>query len=50
MIQEFIDYFNIEWVNKHPGWYEGYLGNLGPSTNNGLESLNGVIKEKKNIT
>ena len=39
-------YFNKEWINsKHYGWYEG-AGNRMPSTNNGLESTNNVIKAK----
>ena len=46
-VKEFLDYFNMEWVRKHPGWYEGF--SEGPSTNNGLESLNGHIKEKKTL-
>ena len=44
---EFIDYFNQEWVRKHSGWYEGFIGPHAVCTNNGLESTNGVIKKKK---
>lgn len=44
-VDEFLKYFNKEWVNsKHYGWYEG--AGLGPSTNNSLESTNNVIKAK----
>ena len=48
-VQEFLEYFNREWVSKHPGWYEGFLGSLGPSTNNGLESINADIKRSKTL-
>ena len=34
-VDEFLEYFNKQWVRQHPGWYEGFLGYLGPSTNNG---------------
>ena len=41
----FLAYFKREWLDRHPGWYEGYQ--RGPSTNNGLESINGDIKRNK---
>ena len=42
-VTDFLEYFKSEWLVQQPNWYEGYLGTLGPSTNNGLESLNGYI-------
>ncbi len=35
--KKFFDYFESEWIQKHPGWYEGFAPGV-PSTNNGLES------------
>ena len=46
-IKEFLRYFKREWIDRHPGWYEGYQA--GPSTNNGLEATNGTIKKSKNF-
>jgi hypothetical protein len=43
--KKFFEYFEGEWINKHPGWYEGYASGV-PSTNNGLESTNRVIKDE----
>ena len=43
-INDFLNYIDTEWVQKHPGWYEGFLGALSVSTNNGLEAVNGTIK------
>lgn len=42
-VQDFITHFEQEWLIKYPNWYEGAAVGL-PSTNNGLESTNGVIK------
>ena len=42
--KKFFDYFESEWIQKHPGWYEGFAPGV-PSTNNGLESTNRVIKD-----
>ena len=43
-IDKFLDYFEKEWINSHNcNWYEGAALNI-PSTDNGLESNNGVIK------
>ena len=40
----FLTYFESEWVNsRNNGWYEGLSVNI-PSTDNGLESINGKIK------
>ena len=44
-IRPFLQYFQNEWLVKHPGWYEGYLEGC-PSTNNGLESINGTLKKE----
>ena len=44
-IKKFFEYFEGEWIVKHPGWYEGYAPGV-PSTNNGLESTNRVIKDE----
>ncbi|RNA42336.1 hypothetical protein BpHYR1_033112, partial [Brachionus plicatilis] len=41
---DFLRYFESEWLLKHPGWNEGFLSD-GPSTNNGLESINSTIKK-----
>ena len=43
--QNFIQYFENEWLKENRFWYEGAKG-LIPSTNNALESFNRVIKEK----
>ena len=43
--KKFLEYFEAEWIQKHPGWYEGYAPGV-PSTNNGLESTNRVIKDE----
>ena len=43
-LQNFLTYFNKQWVEKYPGWYEGYAPGL-PSSNNALESTNRYIKE-----
>ncbi|CAF3306315.1 unnamed protein product [Rotaria sp. Silwood2] len=42
---KFIEYFQNEWLYSHNGWYEG-IKHLTPSTNNGLESNNRVIKDE----
>jgi hypothetical protein len=40
----FLDYFRSEWLEKHPGWFEG-MADFIPSTNNALESTNRTIKD-----
>lgn len=42
---EFIPYFKKEWLGAHCNWYEG-AALYTPSTNNALESHNGIIKRK----
>jgi hypothetical protein len=32
--KKFLEYFEAEWIQKHPGWNEGYAPGV-PSTNNG---------------
>jgi hypothetical protein len=44
----FIEYFHNEWLTTHSGWYEG-VGNFTPSTNNGLEATNNVIKKEDTL-
>ena len=41
----FSDYFKVEWLDKNRGWFEGFDPD-GPSTNNGLESINGTLKKE----
>jgi hypothetical protein len=41
----FITYFENQWLKSHNLWYEG-VDHFTPSTNNGLESFNRVIKDK----
>ncbi|CAF1366929.1 unnamed protein product [Rotaria sordida] len=43
-LNDFRQYFEREWILSLPYWYEG-AACLVPSTNNGLESLNGRIKK-----
>ncbi|CAF1183662.1 unnamed protein product [Didymodactylos carnosus] len=43
-LDAFRKYFEDQWLLSLPFWYEG-SANLSPSTNNGLESLNGKIKQ-----
>lgn len=40
---DFVQYFRKEWLGVHANWYEG-AAIFTPSTNNGLESHNAVIK------
>ena len=48
-IKDFLAHFKREWIDKNSGWYEGFCeGNI-PSTDNGLESLNGKIKSITHI-
>jgi hypothetical protein len=46
--KEFVSYFRKQWVDKNNNWYEG-SGLLIPSTNNGLESWNRVIKDEHTL-
>lgn len=40
---EFCKYFKKEWLGVHQNWYEGSAHYM-PSTNNGVEGYNSVIK------
>lgn len=46
--ERFLTYFKSEWINQNKNWYEG-LRLYTPSTNNALESCNGVIKKENTI-
>ncbi|CAF0939959.1 unnamed protein product [Brachionus calyciflorus] len=43
-LNDFLSYFENEWVKKNSGWYEGYAIGM-PSTTNGLESSHEKIKK-----
>ncbi|CAF1565268.1 unnamed protein product, partial [Rotaria sordida] len=43
-LDTFRKYFEDQWLLSVPFWYEG-SANLIPSTNNGIESFNGKIKQ-----
>lgn len=43
--EEMINYFEREWVQKNPNWFEAFAQRI-PSTNNGLESHNRLIKDE----
>lgn len=48
--QDFVTYFQKEWVDILDGWYEGYSDvKYTPSHNNALEATNKVIKDKNTI-
>lgn len=42
-INEYLDYLHSEWIVGHKGWFLGYIH--GPTSNNGLESNNKLIKK-----
>jgi len=46
--KEFLQYMNKKWLSTHNSWYEGYK-HFTPSTNNGLESNNRIIKDEQTI-
>ncbi|CAF1167498.1 unnamed protein product [Adineta ricciae] len=43
-IEDFLNYFDNEWIQSNSGWYEGIQFHT-PSTNNALEATNRVIKD-----
>lgn len=43
--EEMIDYFEKQWVQICPNWYEAFAKRI-PSSNNGLESRNRLIKDE----
>lgn len=46
--RRFVEYLNDMWFTTHNTWYEGASDRL-PSTNNGLESFNNVIKKEETL-
>jgi len=48
-VQDFLSHFKNEWLDKNNGWYKGFCDGNIPSTDNGLESLNGKIKSKNTL-
>lgn len=46
--QKFMEYFQHEWLECNPNWFEG-VSKLVPSTNNALESFNRVIKDENTL-
>ena len=47
-VQQFLDYFEAQWLSKNLAWYEGAAFGY-PSTNNGLEATNATIKREHTI-
>ena len=45
---DFIDYMHQKWLSTHDTWYEGFM-HFTPSTNNGLEANNRVLKDEETI-
>ena len=46
-VVEFMSYFRGEWIDENPNWFEGYAHpSTAPSTNNGNEAINAVIKKE----
>jgi hypothetical protein len=43
-VLDFLQYFDDEWLQSNPGWYEGVRLYM-PSTNNALEATNRTIKD-----
>jgi len=41
-------YFKGQWLDNNEGWYEGHAFRH-PSTNNGLESCNRVVKDEDTL-
>lgn len=47
-VTDFVSYFKAQWLDNNYGWYEGYAPQH-PSTNNGLESCNRVVKDEDTL-
>lgn len=47
-VNNFLEYFEKEWFQKYPNWYEGAAPGH-PSTNNGVESTNAAIKRENTL-
>jgi len=45
---EFMAYMTKKWLSIHNSWYEGY-NHFTPSTNNGLESDNRILKHEQTL-
>lgn len=43
-LQQFAEYFTSQWLGELKGWFEGFTPARYPSTNNGLEAVNGTLK------
>ncbi len=48
-LSKFLEHFKKEWIDKNNGWYEGFTDGYIPSPDNGLESVNGVIKRNHTL-
>jgi hypothetical protein len=48
MAEEFLEYFNAEYLLRFNGWFKGRAPGH-PSTNNGLESTNRIIKDEATL-
>jgi hypothetical protein len=51
-IIDFLQYFDHEWITLHPNWFEGFCSPnnvAAPSTNNGTEGTNSVIKDETTL-
>ena len=48
-VSKFLSYFKEEWLDKNRGWYEGYTDGHIPSTDNGLEAENRVVKDNHTL-
>ena len=48
-VVKFLAHFKEFWIDKNNGWYEGFSNGHIPSTDNGLESVNRVIKEQHTL-
>lgn len=48
--EDFVEYLQQQWLSSHDGWHEGVGDNyLLPSTNNGLEAFNRVLKDEETL-
>ena len=48
-VSKFIEHFKTEWIEKNKGWYEGFTDGHIPSTDNGLEAENRVVKDNHTL-
>lgn len=47
--QQFVEYFEYEWLDQNRNWYEGSSPHLVPSTNNAEETWNRLLKDEKTL-